>query len=150
MPTMKLEIVTAERQVFSGDDITTIIAQGTEGQMTILPKHAPLVTMLEPAELIIRRSSGDEMFMAITGGFVEVKPEKTIILADACERSDEIDMERALAAKQRAEERLKNLTPELDQLRAETALRRSMARLQVAERRRKVPGFRPSPPPNRV
>ena len=145
---MKLEIVTAERQVFSGDDITTIIAQGAEGQMAILPKHAPLVTMLEPAELIIRRNSGDEMFMVITGGFVEVKPEKTIILADACERSDEIYMERAIAAKQRAEERLKNLTQELDQSRAEAALRRSMARLRVAERRRKTPGLRPTPPTN--
>jgi F-type H+-transporting ATPase subunit epsilon len=146
MPTMKLEIVTAERQVFSGDDITTIIAQGAEGQMTILPKHAPLVTMLEPAELVIRRNSGDEMFMIITGGFIEVKPEKTIILADACERSDEIDIERAIAAKERAEERLKNLTEELDQSRAEAALRRSMARLRVAERRRKMPGYRPGAP----
>ena len=145
MPTMKLEIVTAERQVFSGDDITTIIAQGAEGQMTILPKHAPLVTMLEPAELVIRRNSGDEMFMVITGGFIEVKPEKTIILADACERSDEIDIERAMAAKERAAERLKNLTQELDQSRAEGALRRSLARLRVAERRRKMPGYRPTP-----
>jgi F-type H+-transporting ATPase subunit epsilon len=104
------------------------------------------VTMLEPAELIIRRSSGDEMFLAITGGFIEVKPDKTIILADACERSDEIDMERALAAEQRAEDRMKNFTPELDQARAELALRRSLARLRVAERRRKMPGYRPSSP----
>lgn len=146
MPTMKLEIVTAERQVFAGDDITTIIAQGAEGQMAILPKHAPLVTMLEPAELIIRRNSGDEMFMVISGGFIEVKPDKTIILADACERSDEIDMERALAAKQRAEDRLKDLTQEIDHSRAEAALRRSLARLRVVERRRKMPGYRPSPP----
>lgn len=145
MPTMKLEIVTAERQVFSGDDIITIIAQGAEGQMTILPKHAPLVTMLEPAELVIRRNSGDEMFMIITGGFIEVKPEKTIILADACERSDEIDIERAMAAKERAADRLKNLTQELDHSRAEAALRRSLARLRVAERRRKMPGYRPTP-----
>jgi F-type H+-transporting ATPase subunit epsilon len=145
MPTMKLEIVTAERQVFSGDDITAIIAEGAEGQMAILPKHAPLVTMLKPAELILRRSSGDEMFMVITGGFIEVKPDKTIILADACERSDEIDLERAEAAKHRAEERLKNLTSEVDQGRAEAALRRSMARLRVAERRRnKMPGYRPN------
>ena len=147
---MNLEIVTAERQVFSGEDIVTIIAQGAEGQMTILPKHAPLVTMLEPAELVIRKNNGDEMFMAITGGFIEVKPDKTIILADACERSDEIDIERALAAKKRAEERLKSVTPEVDPTRAEAALRRSMARLNVAEKRRKMPGHRPTPPSGQI
>jgi F-type H+-transporting ATPase subunit epsilon len=147
MPTQNLEIVTAERQVFAADDVTTIIAQGAEGQMTILPKHAPLVTMLEPAELIIRRSNGDEMFMVITGGFIEVKPEKVIILADACERSDEIDLERAEQAKRRAEERMKTLTPDVDPSRAEAALRRSMARLRVAERRRKAPRQAPRQQP---
>ena len=143
MPTMNLEIVTAERQVFASDDVVTVIAEGSEGQMTILPKHAPLVTMLEPAELIIRRASGDEMFMVITGGFIEVKPEKTIILADACERSDEIDVQRAEAAKHRAEDRLKEVGGELDRARAESALRRSIARLRVVEKRRKAPGRRP-------
>jgi len=145
MPTLKLEIVTAERQVFSGDDVTAIIAQGIEGQMTILPKHAPLITMLEPGELIIRKGSGDEMYMVITGGFIEAKPDKVIILADACERSDEIDLKRAEEAKHRAEERLHNINPEIDQVRAETALRRSLVRLYVAERRRKE-GYRPSRP----
>jgi F-type H+-transporting ATPase subunit epsilon len=139
---MKLEIVTAERQVFSGD-VTTIIAEGTEGQMTVLPKHAPLITMLAPGELVIRKD-GDEQYMVISGGFMEVMPEKVIVLADACERSDEIDLERAAAAKQRAEERLKSLTPDIDQSRAEAALRRSLARLRVAEKRRRMPGYRPS------
>jgi len=148
MPTMNLEIVTAERQVFSGDDIVMIIAQGTGGQMAILPKHAPLVTILEPSELIIRRANGDEIFMAITGGFIEVKPDKTIILADACERSDEIDIERAEQAKRRAEERMKAMGPDIDRARAEAALRRSIARLRVAEKRRKTPGRRsPVNPP---
>jgi F-type H+-transporting ATPase subunit epsilon len=141
MPTIKLEIVTAERQVFS-DDVTAIIAEGTEGQMTVLPKHAPLITMLAPGELIVRKE-GDEQYMVISGGFMEVMPEKVIVLADACERSDEIDLERATAAKQRAEERLKGMTTELDQSRAEAALRRSIARVRVAEKRRRMPGYRP-------
>jgi len=141
MPTIKLEIVTAERQVFSGD-VTTIIAEGTEGQMTVLPKHAPLITMLAPGELVIRKD-GDELYMVISGGFMEVMPDKVIVLADACERSDEIDLDRAAAAKQRAEERLKALSPEIDQSRAEAALRRSLARLRVAEKRRKMPGYKP-------
>ena len=142
MPTTKLEIVTAERQVFS-ENVTTIIAEGIDGQMTILPKHAPLITMLAPGELVIRKD-GEEMYMSITGGFLEVRPEKVIVLADACERSDEIDIERAMEAKKRAEERLKNLTTEIDQSRAEAALRRSMARLRVVEKRRRAPGYRPS------
>jgi F-type H+-transporting ATPase subunit epsilon len=141
MPTIKLEIVTAERQVFS-DDVTAIIAEGTEGQMTVLPKHAPLITMLAPGELIVRKE-GDEQYMVISGGFMEVMPEKVIVLADACERSDEIDLERATAAKQRAEERLKGMTTELDQSRAEAALRRSIARVRVAEKRRRMPGYKP-------
>jgi F-type H+-transporting ATPase subunit epsilon len=141
MPTVKLEIVTAERQVFS-EDVTTVIAEGVDGQMTILPKHAPLITMLAPGELVIRKD-GDEIYMAITGGFLEVRPDKVIVLADACERSDEIDLERAAEAKRRAEERLKIPVPEVDQTRAEAALRRSLARLRVAEKRRRTPGYRP-------
>lgn len=143
MATTKLEIVTAEREVYS-EDVTAVIAEGIEGQMTILPKHAPLVTMLTAGPITIRRD-GDEIIMAISGGFLEVRPDKIIILADACERSDEIDIERATAAKQRAEERLKDLPPELDHMRAEAALRRSIARLRVAEKRRKMPGYRPNP-----
>ena len=73
---------------------------------------------------------------------MEVMPAKVIILADACERSDEIDLERATAAKQRAEDRLKGMTTELDQSRAEAALRRSIARLRVAEKRRRMPGYK--------
>jgi F-type H+-transporting ATPase subunit epsilon len=97
--------------------------------------------MLAPGELIVRKE-GDEQYMVISGGFMEVMPEKVIVLADACERSDEIDLERATAAKQRAEDRLKGMTTELDQSRAEAALRRSIARLRVAEKRRRMPGYK--------
>jgi F-type H+-transporting ATPase subunit epsilon len=141
MATVKLEIVTAERQVFS-EDVTAITAEGAEGQMTILPNHAPLITMLAPGEMVIRKD-GDEIYLAISGGFLEVRPDRVIVLADACERSDEIDLERAAQAKRRAEDRLKKLAPEIDQTRAEVALRRSLARLRVAEKRRRTPGYRP-------
>ncbi len=144
MPTLKLEIVTAERQVYA-DDVNVVIAEGTEGQMAILPNHAPLITMLAPGELVIRKDS-DEMYMAISGGFLEVRPDKVIVLADACERSDEIDVERAMEAKKRAEERLKSLTPETDSARAEAALRRSLARLRVIEKCRRAPGYKPGAP----
>ena len=144
MSTLKLDIVTAESQVFS-EDVNMILAEGLEGQMAILPKHAPLITMLKPGELLIRNKDNDEIYMAVSGGFMEVRPDKIVILADACERCEEIDIERAEQAKQRAEERLKSITPELNHARAEAALRRSVARLLVAEKRRKRnTGFRPA------
>jgi len=82
--------------------------------------------------------------MAISGGFMEVRPDKIIILADACERSDEIDAERALAAKQKAEEALKNIHTTIDHALVDAALRRSLARLRVIEKQRKSPGYRPN------
>jgi F-type H+-transporting ATPase subunit epsilon len=135
---IRLEIITAERQVFS-DDVNAVVAPGVEGELGILPHHAPLITMLKPGEVLIRKNS-EETYLFVSGGFLEVRPEKIIILADACERADEIDIERAEAAKHRAEERLKSHTPEIDMARAQAALLRSLVRLQVAEkRRRKTP-----------
>jgi F-type H+-transporting ATPase subunit epsilon len=95
------------------------------------------MTMLQPGELIVKRD-GEELYLAITGGFLEVRPDKIIILADACERCEEIDIKRAEAAKKRAEELLKSHSPEIDYAQAEAALRRSLVRLKVAgEIRRK-------------
>ena len=135
MATLELEIVTAEHQIYSGD-VNAVVADGIEGQLGILPHHAPLVTMLKPGELLIKKDS-EEIYMAITGGFLEVRPDNVIILADACERCDEIDIERAEAAKRRAQERLKTHAPEMDLQRAEAALRRSLIRIKVAEKRRR-------------
>jgi F-type H+-transporting ATPase subunit epsilon len=129
---LNLEIVTAERQTFSGE-ATSIIAPGIEGQLGILPHHAPLMTTLQPGELIIKED-GKELYLAITGGFIEVRPDKVIILADACEHCEEIDVARAEDAKKRAEDTLKSLSTEIDHARAEAALRRSLIRLKVASR----------------
>jgi len=135
MATIKLEIITAERQVFS-EEVNTVVAPGVEGELGILPHHAPLITMLKPGEVLVRKDS-QETYLFVSGGFLEVRPDKIIILADACERSDEIDVERAEAAKHRAEDRLKTHPPDLDMARAQAALLRSLVRLQVAERRRR-------------
>lgn len=140
MATIKLEIITAERQVFS-DDVNTVVAPGVEGELGILPHHAPLITMLKPGEVLIRKD-GEDTYLFVSGGFLEVRPEKIIILADACERADEIDIERAEAAKHRAEERLKTHIPELDVARAQAALLRSLVRLRVAERKRRKSSLR--------
>lgn len=133
MATFRLEIVTAEREVFS-DDVSAVVAWGIEGQLGILPHHAPLMTMLGPGDLLVRKDN-EEHYLAITGGFLEVRPDKVIILADACERAEEIDVARAEAARRRAEETLKSGGPEVDMAAAEAALRRALVRLKVAEKR---------------
>jgi len=110
-----------------------------EGQLGILPHHAPLMTILQAGELIVRRG-GEEDTLAISGGFLEVRPDRVIILADQAERAEEIDIDRAEAAKKRAEERLSKKV-EIDTARVEASLRRAIARLTVAEkikRRRKL------------
>jgi len=135
MATLKLEIITAEREIFA-DDIDILVAPGIEGELGILPHHAPLMTMLQPGELLIRKD-GEETHMVVTGGFLEVRPDKAIVLADACERAEEIDVARAEEAKRRAEERLKTRPPDVEAASIEAALRRSLTRLRVAERRRR-------------
>ncbi|NQT48781.1 MAG: F0F1 ATP synthase subunit epsilon [Chloroflexi bacterium] len=135
MTTLKLEIVTAESSVFS-DEIDAVTAPGIVGQLTILPHHAPLMTVLEQGELRLRKGS-EEIFLVISGGFLEVLDNRVVILADTAERPEEIDVERAEAAKRRAEERISEHRGELDLLRAEASLKRSLARLKVAQQRRR-------------
>ena len=135
MAKLNLEIVTAEHLVYS-DEVNTIVAPGVVGQLGILPNHAPLMTMLEPGELLIRKN-GQETYLAISGGFLEVLENKVVILADTAERADEIDVTRAEEAKRRAQERLEQRQLGVDLVRAEAALKRSLTRLKVAERRRK-------------
>ena len=135
---IKLDIVTAERSVFS-DEVDVVVAPGIEGQLGIMPHHTPLMTTLQAGELRVRKG-GEELSLAISGGFLEVRPDRIIVLADSAERSDEIDLARAEAAKRRAEERLKTRPPEVDVARAEAALRRAVTRLQVVEKRRRRMG----------
>ena len=135
MSSLKLDIVTAERIVYS-DEADVVVAPGIDGQLGILPHHAPLMTTLQPSELRVRKG-GEEFSLAISGGFLEVRPDRVIILADAAERADEIDVSRAEEAKRRAEERLRHPTPEVDMAQADAAMRRALARLQVVEQRRK-------------
>jgi F-type H+-transporting ATPase subunit epsilon len=135
MATIRLEIVTPEKMVFS-DDVDMILAWGVEGQLGILPHHAPLMTILQPGDLVFRKE-GKEEALTISGGFLEVRPDKVIILADACERAEEIDVARAEAAKQRAQEALKTAATEVDAAAAEAALRRSLARIRAADKIRR-------------
>ena len=133
MPPMLLEIITAERQVYS-DEVDAVVAPGLEGQLGILPHHAPLMTALQPGELIIRKD-GAEQFLVVTGGFMEVLGDRVTILADAAEQSDEIDEQRAQAAMESAQERVRNLESDLELEGALSSLRRAQVRVNVVRRR---------------
>jgi F-type H+-transporting ATPase subunit epsilon len=136
MATIKLDVVTAEKEVYS-DDVDMVIAPGIEGELGILPQHTPMMTMLQPGELIARKGT-EEYCLAVSGGFLEVRHDRVIVLADSAERAEEIDIARAEEAKQRAEKRIEaRYEPSLDTARADAALRRSLIRLKVATRRRK-------------
>lgn len=137
MARLKFEIVTAERLVYS-EDVDIVIAPGIEGQLGILPNHAPLLTMLQPGELVVRKE-GEEAAMFVSGGFLEVMQNRVTVLADVAERAEEIDVVRAEEARRRAEERLRERPPEADLAAAEAALRRALVRIKVAERRKRRP-----------
>lgn len=129
--TIRLEIVTPERSVYN-KDVEMVIARATDGDIGILPGHAPLIAGLAIAPLRIKTGDGEEQ-LAVTGGFIEVQPEKITILAAAAETAEEIDAKRAQEAKERAEGRLKSGNSDIDVARAEIALQRALARLKVVE-----------------
>jgi F-type H+-transporting ATPase subunit epsilon len=139
MAKLQFELITGERVVHQESDVDMVVAPGIEGMLGILPRHAPLVTTLRPGELRVKKGT-NELSMIVTGGFMEVTGEKVLILADAAERVEEIDVARAEAARQRAQERLASRVSDLDLARAEAALRRSLIRLQIVQRRRNRPG----------
>ena len=141
---LKLEIVTQERRVYSADDVEMVVAPGSEGEMGILPRHAPLITSLQEGVMRVKRQGGKEELLAIHGGFMEVLPDHVIVLADSAERAEEIDIARAEEARQRAEELMKQRREgKVDYARADASLRRSLVRLKIVEGRRRR--ARPTP-----
>jgi F-type H+-transporting ATPase subunit epsilon len=142
---IRCEIVSQDRPVFEGD-VDIVIAPGVEGELGILPHHAPLLTTLRAGTMRVRTQGREEVF-AISGGVMEVRPDIVTVLADAAERAEEIDVARAEEARRRAEESLKAGVPKNSDayLAAEAALRRSSLRLQVARRRRTGPGQQGQP-----
>jgi F-type H+-transporting ATPase subunit epsilon len=137
---LTVEIITLEKVVRVERNVDVLIAPGSEGQLAILPRHAALMTTLEPGELTFRRGQVEEDF-AISGGFMEVRSDRVTVLADAAEAAEEIDIERAQAARVRAEERLKHAreqqVSDMDMARAAAALQRSLMRLKVADKMRR-------------
>jgi F-type H+-transporting ATPase subunit epsilon len=133
---IRCEIVSQDRQVFSGD-ADMVIVPGTQGEMGILPNHAPLLSTLKFGVLRVRYQGKEQVF-TIAGGVIEVQPELITVMADAAENVQEIDINRAEAAKRRAEEILKQgPPPDSDTyLKIESALRRSNLRLEAVKRYR--------------
>jgi F-type H+-transporting ATPase subunit epsilon len=117
------------------DDVDQVNAPTKEGRVGILPRHMPLLTVLTEGELSIIKG-GVRTEFAVFGGFMEVLPDRVTILADACDRSDEIDLERAEEAKRRAEERLASRKSNQDMALAEADLRRALMQIKMAKVRR--------------
>jgi F-type H+-transporting ATPase subunit epsilon len=132
---IRLEIVTPERAVLA-DDVDMVIAPASEGYVGILPHHTPLLTTLGPGELRIKKG-GVETSLAVFGGFMDVRPDRVVILTDAAEQADEIDEARAQAARERAKQALEAGPAGLEEARARASLERAMVRLRVSERRRR-------------
>ncbi|MCS7255729.1 MAG: F0F1 ATP synthase subunit epsilon [Thermomicrobium sp.] len=136
---LHVEVVTAERLVYSVDDADMVIAPGAEGRLGILPRHAPLISLLGMGEMRVKRGREEDV-LTIFGGFLEVANNVVRVLADASERAEEIDLARAEEARQRALARLRERRADIDRQRAEMALRRSTIRIAVARKRRARPG----------
>lgn len=134
MTNLRIEIVTAESVVYE-DDVEIVVIPGIEGQLGILPHHAPLLTALQPGELVVRKE-GEETAIAVSGGFVQVLDDKVIVLADSAERAEEINEERAQEAMRRAQERLQDRTEDMNLERALASIRRAQSRLKTVQRRR--------------
>ena len=130
-----LEIVTPDRLVVS-EEAEDINAPGSLGDFGVLPGHTPFLTTLRAGEISYKPAKGERNYFSVSWGYAEVRPDKMIILADAAEKAEEIDLARAQQALQRAEERLKARAPDIDVERAEAAFARALARIQIAGRKK--------------
>lgn len=142
MSVIRLDFVSQDHMVFSGD-VAEILAPGIEGQLGILPKHAPFMTILAPGEVLVKREGEPDLSFAVSGGWMEVRPDKATILARTAERSEEIDLQRAEAARARAEKLLAEAPSREERAGLQMALKRSQIRLKVGGRRS---GWRPTGP----
>lgn len=132
MSPTNLQVISAEKVLYE-DDVDIVVCPGIEGELGILPQHAPIFTLLQTGEIRVKKGEQEDSIF-VTGGFLQITQEKVVVLADAGEQAQDIDEERASRAKERAEERLNQQETDTDIPRAENALRRSVTRLRVAER----------------
>jgi len=128
-----VELVTQERKVFEELEADIVIVPGVEGEMGILPNHAPVLTTLQFGELIIRKGNAEERF-AVYGGVVDIRPDKVIVLADTAESSYALDLEKVEAARESARKMLEDGVPEAENREAQLALRRANLAIRVSQK----------------
>ena len=131
---LHLEIVTPERLAYE-DDVDMVLVPGIDGELGILPHHTPLVSLLGVGELKIRKAGGEESF-AIAGGFLQVRPDKVVVMAETADLASDIDLEKAQQARAEAERALEaGYVEGADLSAARAELQRALIRIRVAERR---------------
>ncbi|MDP9269506.1 MAG: F0F1 ATP synthase subunit epsilon [Chloroflexota bacterium] len=131
---LQLEVVSPERRAYA-DEVDMVTVPGIDGELGILPHHTRLISALGIGELRIKKG-GVEEILFISGGFVEVRPDKVVVMADLAEHSDEIDEQRAIDARKRAEAELEQAKDPLDLARVRAALQTALMRERIAVRRR--------------
>jgi len=138
-----LEIVTPEKLAYR-DDVDAVVLPGSEGELGILPHHAPLISTLGMGELRIRKGDVEEVY-AVIGGFVQVRPDRVVVLAETADLASEIDLEKANEARLGAERALEAGMEEADLATARAALQAALVRMRIAERRQHREGPRRRP-----
>ena len=133
MSAIKLEIVSAETAIFSGE-ATMVVAPGKDGDLGIAPKHTPLLTTLRPGEIEVHKEGEDKEYIYVTGGILEVQPHMVTILADSATHSDELDEEAALEAKNLADQALKGADKKEDLEQAQAQLVEAAARYSAVKK----------------
>lgn len=138
--TIQIEVVSAEKSLYSGE-AEMVVAPGVGGELGILPGHTPLLTRIKPGVLKINLPDGQEELMYVSGGILEIQPEKVTVLADIAERGDDLDEARAEAARQSAEAKLQSGNLGMDYAAAQAELAQAAAQLQAIRKlRRRVGG----------
>ena len=131
-----LRVVSVERSLYEGE-VEFIIANGADGELGVLARHAPLMTILKPGPLRIQETfGGEEQLLFVGGGFLEVLPDRVTVLADVAEHADEISIEKAEEARRRAQERLAGTLTTAEETEFQNALAMAEARLRLARMRR--------------
>lgn len=137
MSTMQVEVVSAEREIFSGE-ATMLIATAEAGELGIYPQHTPLLTSLKPGDVRVQTAEGDEQVIYVSGGILEVTPKKITVLSDTAVRADDIDEAAALDAQRKAEQALKDNTADINYAKAKAELAQAAAQLAALKKLKKI------------
>jgi F-type H+-transporting ATPase subunit epsilon len=135
--TIHIDIVSAEGEVYTGE-ATMVFAPAVGGEIGIAPRHAPLLTALKPGEVRVQTAAGEELLFWVGGGGIEVQPHKVTILADTAARAKDLDEASALAAKQKAEDALRDRVGAIEVAEAQAALANAAAQLRAIEKLRQL------------